>query len=216
MLGICNGFQVLCEARPAAGRAAAQRVAAVRLPPGRRAGREHRARRSRAPAGRASVLSVPVKHTTGRYFAPAGSSTSSRPTARWCCATCPGRTRTARCATSPACPTSSGNVVRADAAPRARRRPADRLDRRRRSSSGRWLAALRRYRHDAVVPPRRPAQARALGLTEAELDRICELLGREPERARAGGLLAAVVRALRLQALEEAAAHAADRGRARR
>jgi phosphoribosylformylglycinamidine synthase len=34
VLGICNGFQVLCEARAAAGRAARERVAQVRLPPG--------------------------------------------------------------------------------------------------------------------------------------------------------------------------------------
>ena len=42
MLGICNGFQILTEARAAAGRAAPERVALVRLP-------RRRARASSAP-----------------------------------------------------------------------------------------------------------------------------------------------------------------------
>ena len=42
VLGICNGFQVLCEAGPPAGRAAAQHVAALHLPPGGARGRHHR------------------------------------------------------------------------------------------------------------------------------------------------------------------------------
>ena len=70
VLGICNGFQVLCEAGLLPGRAAAQRLAALRLPPGGRRGGERRHARSRARARRASVLSIPVKHTTGRYYAP--------------------------------------------------------------------------------------------------------------------------------------------------
>ena len=70
VLGICNGFQVLCEAQPAPGRAAAQRLAEVHLPPGRARGRQRRHavhRRLRRPGDR---LSIPVKHTTGRFYAP--------------------------------------------------------------------------------------------------------------------------------------------------
>ena len=48
VLGICNGFQVLCEAGLLPGRAAAQHLAAVRLPPGRARGRRAPTRRSRA------------------------------------------------------------------------------------------------------------------------------------------------------------------------
>ena len=64
--------------------------------------------------------------------------------------------------------------ARPDAAPRARRRPADRLGRRR--------AAVRVARDGPRVsgsgtPP--PAH-RELGLTDAEYDGICERLGREP------------------------------------
>jgi len=65
VLGICNGFQVLCEAHLLPGRAAAEHVAALRLPPGR-----HRRRgRQRLDAERRHAVD-PVKHTTGRYFAP--------------------------------------------------------------------------------------------------------------------------------------------------
>ena len=56
---------------------------------------------------------------------------------------------------------------------------------------------------------------RELGLTDREYELIVEHMEREPERGRARGLLADVVRALRLQALQAAAALAADRGRAR-
>ena len=56
--------------RPAARRAAAQRRAALRLPPGRPRGRRRATRRSRARASRGEPLSIPVKHTTGRYYAP--------------------------------------------------------------------------------------------------------------------------------------------------
>ena len=55
-------------------------------------------------------LSIPVKHTTGRFYAPTTSSTASRPPGRCCCATRPGRTRTDRCATSPGVRNEAGNV----------------------------------------------------------------------------------------------------------
>ena len=55
--------------RPAARGAAAERLAAVRLPPGRTGGRPHR-QRLHARVRRRAALSIPVKHTTGRYYAP--------------------------------------------------------------------------------------------------------------------------------------------------
>ena len=101
VLGICNGFQILCEAG---------------LLPGALLPNDHLRFRCRqldvevvnadtaftracAPG---QLLSIPVKHTTGRYYAPRPSSTRWSPTAAWCCATRPARTPTARCATSPA------------------------------------------------------------------------------------------------------------------
>ena len=88
----------------AARRAAAERAAALRLPPGRASRSRTPTRRSRARARRASVLSIPVKHTTGRYFAPEAAR-RARGRGRSCSATPRARTRTARCATSPAWPT---------------------------------------------------------------------------------------------------------------
>ena len=51
----------------------------------------------------------------------------------------------------------------------------------------------------------------ALGLTDVELDAIRERLGRDAQRSRAGHVQRHVERALLVQELEAAAAHAADR-----
>ncbi len=69
MLGICNGFQVLCEAGLLPGRAAAEHEPALPL---RQVGVDGRDAdtawtRACAPGER---LSIPAKHTTGRYYAP--------------------------------------------------------------------------------------------------------------------------------------------------
>ena len=96
---------------PAARRAAAEHLAALRLPPGRRRGGRTPTRPSRARARRASALSIPVKHTTGRYYAPARRSTSWRRRPGAPALRARARTPTARCATSPAWPTRQGNVV---------------------------------------------------------------------------------------------------------
>ena len=61
------------------------------------------------------------------------------------------------------------------------------------------------------TPP--PAKHRELGLTDREFELICARARSRAQRRRAGDVLAALVRALRLQALAEAAAPAADRGR---
>ena len=70
VLGICNGFQVLCEAGLLPGallpntslRFLCKQVGLTVV--------ERPARRGPARARRASALSIPVKHTTGRYYAP--------------------------------------------------------------------------------------------------------------------------------------------------
>ena len=115
---------------PAAGRAAAERVAALRLPPGRPRGRARRhavhARvRARASGCRSRSSTRPAAGTRRRSC-----TTRSRRTARWCCATRRARTPTARSRDIAGVPQRGRQRVRPDAAPRARRRPADRLDRR--------------------------------------------------------------------------------------
>ena len=68
VLGICNGFQVLCEAGLLPGRAAAQHLAALRLPPGRARGGHHRLAVHRSHASPASACrsrsSTPPAATT--------------------------------------------------------------------------------------------------------------------------------------------------------
>ena len=116
--------------RPAAGRAAAQRVAEVRLPPGRARGRATPTRRSRARATTGERLSIPVKHTTGRYYAPDDSSPAGGRRSGAAALRARRRTRTARCDDIAGVCNERRQRVRADAPPRARRRPADGLDRR--------------------------------------------------------------------------------------
>ena len=126
VLGICNGFQVLCEARPAA-RARCCRTRRCSSSSARSTSRSSTPTPpSRARARPASALSIPVKHTTGRFYAPEEELDRLEAPARSCSATRRARTRTARCATSPACRNEARQRVRADAASRARRRPADR------------------------------------------------------------------------------------------
>ena len=106
VLGICNGFQVLCEAGLLPGALLPNTslrflCKQVGLTVG-----ERPTRRGRARARPASALSIPVKHTTGRYYAPdpvldemeANGQVVVPLRAR-------ARTPTARCATSPASPT---------------------------------------------------------------------------------------------------------------
>ena len=99
--------------------------------------------------------------------------------------------------------------LRPDAPPRARRRRADRL--------GRRAEAVRRRRPRCAPMPEAAVlpgveDAVALGLTRDEYALVCEKLGREPNEVELAMFSLHVERALRLQALQEAAAHAADRG----
>ena len=118
----------LCEAGLLPGRAAPERLAAVRLPPGRRSRSSTATRRSRARATPGQRLSIPVKHTTGRYYAPPSSTGSRRRAGR---APLRARREPERLAARHRRRLQRARQrVRPDAAPRARRRSADRLDRR--------------------------------------------------------------------------------------
>ena len=96
VLGICNGFQVLCEAGLLPG-ALLPNVSLrfifrqVRVEVG------HTDSPFTRTCGPGQRLSIPVKHTTGRFYAPDSSSTRSRPPARCCSATRRVTTPTARC-----------------------------------------------------------------------------------------------------------------------
>ena len=106
VLGICNGFQVLCEAGllpgallPNTGLRFVCRQVEIEV-----ANADTVVTATCEPGDR---LSVPVKHMSGRWFAPPRCSPSSRPTGESSFATRPGRIPTARSRTSPASPTSA-------------------------------------------------------------------------------------------------------------
>ena len=109
VLGICNGFQVLCEAGllpgallPNAGlRFVCRQVDVV-------------VANARAPfTGECTVgeaLSIPVKHTTGRFYAPRDAR-AIEAGARSCSAMPRETIRMARCATSRECATSAATSL---------------------------------------------------------------------------------------------------------
>ena len=209
VLGICNGFQVLCEAGLLPGallpntslrfifRQVSLEVASTDSPFTRRV------RRS------GERLSIPVKHTTGRYYAPDDDLDELEAAGQVLLRYAPGQNPNGSLDDIAGVCNEAPQRVRPDAPPRARRRPAHRLHRRPDRSSSRSAPRL------PTAPSSSPDRHRELGLTDAEYELIVERLGREPGRHRAGDALADVVRALRLQALEEAPAPAAHRGPAR-
>ena len=69
VLGICNGFQILCEAHLLPGRADAERRPALRRQAGGRDGRADRHRRSPPRTPPAQRLRLPVAHGEGRFVA---------------------------------------------------------------------------------------------------------------------------------------------------
>ena len=104
VLGICNGFQVLCEARLLPGallpnahlRFTFRQVELEVVNPDSAFTRA---------TERDATLSIPAKHSWGRYYADEPTLDELSGTARSCCATRPARTSTARCATSLGCRT---------------------------------------------------------------------------------------------------------------
>ena len=211
MLGICNGFQVLCEAGLLPGRAAPQRPPALPLPAGRGRRRERRHRLHARVRARGAALDSRQAHDrpllrAARAARRAGGERAGRLPLR----AGPEPERLAERHRRRV--QRGGQRRRADAAPRARGRPARsaRPTAASCSSPPRWSrAAGVSAPWPSTPPPRaRPDRRRVRpDLREARP---------RAERPRAGGLLADVVGALRLQALEEAAPAAADRGAARR
>ena len=165
-LGICNGFQILCEAGLAARRAGREPLAQVRLRDRHRPGRDdgHRVHLRLPRAARCS--SLPIKHGEGCYVADEATLAAledqrsgrlplrrSQPGASR-----PRPTRTARSTTSPACATPSGNVVGLMPHPEHAGRAAARRRGRARSSSARsrrgsGATAQRRARADGRPGP---------------------------------------------------------------
>ena len=94
VLGICNGFQILCEAGLLAGRAAPEPPAAVRLRGRDRDRRERRGRRSPPRLASGDELVIPVKHGEGNWFVDDDLYAELASAARSCSAT--PRTSTAR------------------------------------------------------------------------------------------------------------------------
>ena len=181
VLGICNGFQVLCEAGLLPGALLPNDVAA--LPSAARSTLEvvsTPTRRSRARARAGERLSIPVKHTTGRYYAPTTSSTGSRPPARSSCATRPGENPNGSLRDIAGVCNEEGNVIG------LMPHPEHAVDALTGSADGLQLFAVDRgARVDAASPPdadaaRPSTDAVALGLTRDEYALICEKLGREP------------------------------------
>ena len=115
MLGICNGFQVLCEARPAArARCSPTPAGASSAARSRSSSSSARHRRSRPPCRTGSapgdLAQIPVKHATGRYYAAGDARRAARRRAGRPALRARAELRTARCATSPACVNEAGNV----------------------------------------------------------------------------------------------------------
>ena len=209
MLGICNGFQILCEAGLLPGALlpnTALRFVCRQV--------ELEVERTDTPFTRACE---PVERCRSRPSTrPAA---TSRPRSRLAAGRAALRRRattsTARRTTSPACCNEAGNVIGLMPHPEhavdvltrlGRRAEAVRVDgraRRRCPGRGQRGRGARRRAGRRARPDARRVRA---GLREARP---------RAQRGRAGDVLAAVERALRLQALQEAAAHAAHRGAAR-
>ena len=163
-------------------------------------------------------LSIPAKHTTGallrrrRAARRARGRRPGRPALR-----ARARTSTARSRDIAGVCNEARQRLRPDAPPRARRRRADAA----RPTGWRSSPSMAAGRGRRVSPPEAAAlpgveDALALGLTRDEYELVVREARPPAEPGRAGDVLAAVERALRLQALQEAAAHAAHRGRRRR
>ena len=129
VLGICNGFQVLCEAGLLPGallpntslRFVCRQVDVEVV--------EHATRRSPRACAAGERLSIPVKHTTGRYFAPTSSSRAERGQVVLRYAAGPEPQRLAA-TTSPGVGNAEGNVVGLMPHPEHAVDAADRLGRR--------------------------------------------------------------------------------------
>ena len=217
MLGICNGFQVLCEAGLLPGALLrnedlrfvcrqvdliAEGSAAVDDPEGISAKRDR--------------LSIPVKHGEGRYCAPEEMLDGSRRDGQVAYRYAPGQNPNGSVPRHRRGQQRGRQRARPDAASGARGRPADRIDGRPAESSKARDARgcpPRSGRHPLTASEQPPAAPRA-GADRLRVRADRREARPRAERRRAGDVQPALVRALRLQALAQAAAAAADRGRA--
>ena len=135
VLGICNGFQVLCEAGLLPGALLLNEsrrftcrqleiVADLADGPIRQVSLDVSARR---PQG---VLSIPAKHGEGRYWAPEEVLDALEANGQVAYRYAPGQNPNGSVRDIAGSAQRDGQRRRADAAPRARGRPADRIDRR--------------------------------------------------------------------------------------
>ncbi len=162
VVGICNGFQVLCEAGPAAGRAAPQRHPLVRVPPdGARGGRPGHAVDVGA-ARRARRISIPVKNNEGAWY---GDPAAARVVLRYRDNLLGSTDAVAGVANA------AGNVMG------LMPHPEEACDALLGSTDGRLVLAAGLV---AAMSTDRVPRHRQLGLTDDEAARIPELLGRAP------------------------------------
>ena len=176
VLGICNGFQVLCEAGllpgallPNEGLRFVCRQVDVEV-----VDADTPFTNTRDAGDR---LSIPVKHTTGRYYLPPDEG-AARGRTQSSCATRRATTPTAPSATSPAVANEAGNVFG------LMPHPEHAVDALTGSTDG--LASSSRWRASPPVPDTVALpgvdEAVALGLTAAEYELIVEKLGRAPNQ----------------------------------
>ena len=113
VLGICNGFQVLCEAGLLPGALLRNAEPALHLPPGRavESSAVDGPKAGLAATSARRRLSIPVKHGEGRYYAPEEMLDSLEANGQVAYRYADGHNPTARPATSPASATRRGNVV---------------------------------------------------------------------------------------------------------
>ena len=158
-------------------------------------------------ATRGERLSIPVKHTTGRYYPPPDAA-ADRGRPQVVLRYAPGQNPNGSLRDVAGVAQRGGQRVRPHAPPRARRRRADRLGRRAGQLSSRWRASpprACRWRFPASTRRRaRPHRRRVRADRREARPRA--------QRGRAGDVLADVVRALRLQALAQAAARLPTEG----
>ena len=219
VLGICNGFQVLCEARLLPGallpnvnlRFIFRQVELEVVQPRHRV----HARRARRAAADHPRQALPGAATTPDEQTLAALEERGQVVLRYA----PGENFNGSLRDIAGVCNEAGNVIglmphpeHAVDALTAARPTGLRSSSRCAWRSKRWPRDRASRRGDAADLAGRPRARPDRARVRADLREA----GRPAQPGRAGDVLAAVERALRLQALEEAAAHAADRGRARR
>ena len=202
VLGICNGFQVLCEAGLLPG--------ALLVNEGMRfVCRQVELVGARSPTSASERLSIPVKHGEGRYWAPEEALDELEAGGQVAFRYAPGQNPNGSARDIAGVRNEAGNVLG------LMPHPEHAVDEMTGSTDGLRVFEPSRVaarRVGVTLPPQRPPPRARPDRRRVRADRR-EARARA-ERGRAGDVQPAVVRALRLQALAQAAAAAAHRGRA--